>query len=313
MALRPEELLRSPSVWQPHSPGEAVKLKHALGPIGVYVAGSTLLRTQWEAGGGTLPIHLIDLSAIPGIERISVQDGELIIGAMARLNDCCLHPAVAEKAPLLADAIRQIAGWSVRNQATLGGNVVYRVGDAVPALLALDAKLTWHDGEKEYEEPISEWLQVVNWPGMLEWVETRDSIGSRMLMSIRIPLKNDDITKHTGRWFAFHKWGRREAFVPSLVTAAIAAEVDADGAFADIRIAAGGGRTVPLRLTEAEQVLRGRKLETALLGAVHEAVRGQYVPEPDPFASDDYRKLTLANLIAAELWERINPQKYPQK
>lgn len=304
MATKPEQLLLSPSVWQPQTPAEAVKLKHAFGPLGVYVAGSTLLRTQWEASGGKLPIHLIDLSGIPGIGRIAEKDGELAVGAMARLNDCAAHPAVAEKAPLLASAVRQIAGWSVRNQATLGGNVVYRVGDAVPALLALDARLTWHDGEREYTEPLSEWLNVVNWPGMLEWAETRDGIGSRMLMTVRLPLGEDDPTKPTRRWFAYHKSGRREAFVPSLVTAAIAATLDGDGVFADIRIAAGGGRTLPSRLTAAEDLLRGKTLGEVSLGAVHAAVREQFVPEPDPFATDDYRKLTLANLIAAELWKR---------
>lgn len=305
MAMKQEEFVRSPSVWQPQSPGEAVKLKQAFGPLGVYVAGSTLLRTQWEASGANLPIHLIDLAAIPGIDRIAERNGELVIGAMARLNDCSGHPALARKAPLLADAIRQIAGWSVRNQATLGGNVVYRVGDAVPALLALEAKLVWHDGEKEYSEPVSEWLKVVNWPGMLEWVETRDGIGSRMLTSIRLPLEDEDLTLNARRWFAYHKVGRREAFTPSLVTAAIAAELDAEGAFADIRIAAGGGATIPSRLTAAEDVLRGKKLDAAMLGMVHQAVREQYVPEPDPFATDAYRKMTLANLIAAELWKRL--------
>ncbi|CAM3713305.1 FAD binding domain-containing protein [Cohnella lubricantis] len=304
MAANLEEFLLSPAVWQPQSSGAAVRLKHALGPLGVYTAGSTLLRTQWEAGGGKLPTHLIDLTAIPGLDRIAVQNGELIIGATARLNDCSSHPVVMERAPLLADAIRQIAGWSVRNQATLGGNAASRVGDAVPALLALDACLVWHDGEKQYTEHIAEWLSVQNWPGMLEWVETRDTIGLRLLTSIRIPLPDEYTTKQTRRWFAYHKAGRREAFMPSLVTAAVAAEVGEDGAFADIRITAGGGRTVPLRLTEAERLLRGRRPEAAALRQVHEAVREQYVPEPDPFATDDYRKLTLANLIAAELWKR---------
>lgn len=286
------KLLRSPSVWLPRDPGEAVKLKEAFGGDAVYVAGSTLLRTQWEAGTASVPAHLIDLASIPGLDRIDEMDGGLVIGSLARLRDCAAHPAAVGKAPLLVSAVKAIAGASVRNQATLGGNVVYRVGDSLPALLALDAELVWHDGLTEETIGAAEWLAgTPARPGILT--------------AIRLPYRDSGMTSNIRRWFAFYKVGRREAFVPSLVTVAIDASVGVDGTLADIRIAAGGGQTVPRRLTDAEELLAGRVPDEGLLQRVYDAVLEQYVPAPDPFAADSYRKRTAANLIATELWKSL--------
>lgn len=290
MAMEQKEILRRPSVWQPRDPAEAVRLKETFGPDAVYVAGSTLLRTQWEAGTAVMPPHLIDLASIPGLAGIAEQDGELVVGSLARLGDCRAHPALADKAPLLVEAIKQIAGRSVRNQATIGGNVVYRVGDAMPALLALDARLDWHDGAGSRTEDVSEWLRA-------------PSAAPRVLTAIRLPIAEDAPTSNARRTFAYHKVGRREAFTPSLVTVAIAAASAADGSIADIRIAAGGGQTVPRRMTRAEDALLGKVPDARLLAAVHEAVLEDYVPAPDPFAADSYRKKTAANLVVAALWK----------
>ncbi|GIO10819.1 putative xanthine dehydrogenase subunit C [Cohnella xylanilytica] len=292
MAMEEKERLRSPSVWLPRDPGEAVRLKEAFGGDAVYVAGSTLLRTQWEAGTAPVPAHLIDLASIPGLDRIEETDDGLVIGSLARLRDCAAHPAAAGKAPLLVSAVKAIAGASVRNQATLGGNVVYRVGDSMPALLALDAELIWHDGRTEETIGAAEWL-------------AGPSARPGILTAIRLPDRESGMTSNRRRWFAFHKVGRREAFVPSLVTVAIAASVAPDGTIADIRIAAGGGQTVPRRLTDAERLLAGRIPDAELLEHVYDAALEQYAPAPDPFAADSYRKRTAANLIAAELWKSL--------
>jgi len=291
MAMNQEELLRSPAVWQPRSIEEATGMKEAWGSAAVYTAGSTLLRTQWEAGTAAMPRHLIDLGSIAGLSGIREEERGIAIGPMTTLTDCRSSGLLAEYAPLLVDAVRNIAGWSVRNLATLGGNVVYRVGDAVPALIALNAKLEWHDGSRLLFESAEEWA-------------SSSSAVPRLLTSIRIPCEEDDPTSNTKRFFAFHKVGRREAFTPSLVTVAIQGEAEEDGTLTKLRIAAGGGQTTPVRMTRAEELLLGAKPDGAGLQRAYEAVLEQYEPKTDPFATDLYRKRTAANLVVAALWSQ---------
>ncbi|RUS46410.1 FAD binding domain-containing protein [Cohnella sp. AR92] len=289
MAMNQEELLRSPAVWQPRTVEEAVGLKQSLGADSAYAAGTTLLRTQWEAGTAAVPKHLIDLGSIEDLSGISETENGLRIGSMTSLTQCRNSGLVGERAPLLADAVKAIAGWSVRNLATLGGNVMYRVGDSVPALIALNAELEWRDGSQLILESAEEWASA-------------PSAASRILTAIRIPGGDGDPTSNAKRFYAYHKVGRREAFTPSLVTVAIQGTLEADGSISAIRIAAGGGQTTPSRLTRAEELLLGESLRAERLQEVHEAVLDQYAPKADPFATDLYRKQTAANLVAAALW-----------
>nr|WP_269145544.1 FAD binding domain-containing protein [Cohnella fermenti] len=286
-----EELLRSPAVWQPRSPEEAASMKTAFGPDAVYAAGSTLLRTQWEAGTATMPRHLIDLGRVAGLKGITEDGAETVIGPMTTLTECRTSERLAESAPILVEAVKAIAGWSVRNLATLGGNVVFRVGDSVPALIALNASLEWLEGSRRVRTSAEEWAAA-------------PSSASRLLTSIRIPGGEAGARANAKRFCAYHKVGRREAFTPSLVTIAIQGTREEDG-ISSIRIAAGGGQTTPVRMTRAEELLLGGRPDANLLQAVYEAVLEQYEPKTDPFAADLYRKQTAANLVAAALWTQF--------
>lgn len=292
MTMHQEEFVPSPSVWQPADPGTAVRWKEQFGPDAAYVAGSTLLRTQWEAGTAVMPRHLIDLSSIPGLSGVSLQDGELAVGALTTLGQCRNDPLIGEFVPMLREAVRAIAGWSVRNLATIGGNVAFRVGDALPALLALDADLVWHDGRAERAEKAADWLA------------SSASPDARLLTQLRLPVAQDDANSNAKRMFAYHKVGRREAFTPSLVTVALSAHTEPDGVLRRVRIAAGGGQTPPKRLMRVERLLEARKPDPEALGEIYRAVLEEYEPKPDPFASNEYRKAACANLIVAELWKQ---------
>ncbi|MNN63056.1 putative xanthine dehydrogenase subunit C [compost metagenome] len=108
------------------------------------------------------------------------------------------------------------------------------------------------------------------------------------------------------RFEAFRKVGRREAFIPSLVTVGLAGFIDSGGTLSGIRIAAGGGSGRPQRLEEAEKLLEGNCLPEDLLPEVYEAVLRQFEISDDAFVTAEYKKKTAANLIAAELWSQIH-------
>jgi xanthine dehydrogenase YagS FAD-binding subunit len=100
-------------------------------PGTMFLAGGTEL-LNWLRLGIANPEHLLDISRIPGLDRIEPlpagEDGVagLRIGATVRLNDAALHAAVVRDYPVLSQAILQSASAQLRNLATIGGNPVQR-------------------------------------------------------------------------------------------------------------------------------------------------------------------------------------------
>lgn len=287
-------IIPSPFVWQPKEAEEAWELKKIYGADSVYTAGGTLLRTQWESGITAIPLQLIDISGVEGMSGMAVSDDgqSLRIGAATSLSDCRTDAFVKEHFPLLTEAVRNIAAPSIRNLATIGGNVISLVGDAITALLAYNSEIQWHDGQLGIQEPLSEWLSTAAIHPLSK---------ERLLMNIQLPLMDKEM--NIKRYVAFHKVGRREVFTPSVVTVAIHLEIDMEGNWSDVRIAAGGGQTIPKRLDEAEKLLNGNPFDSDMLAQLYEVVLDQYDPKGDMFASVDYRKKTAANLIVTELWK----------
>ena len=289
MAMHSWRTLPTPSVWHPGDAAEACRLKQSLGAHAVFVSGGTLLRTQWEANMADMPPNLIDLGSVAEAADISFAASEARIGALTPLTVIRRHSAIARQFPILTEAVRLIASPSVRNMATIGGNIASAIGDSIPALLVYEADLQWHDGHGITPVDLREWMADTSPYG---------AESCRLLTQIRLPMRTS-----ANRIAAFHKVGRRESFTPSLVTIALAADVDEQGVLSAVRIAAGGGQTAAHRLTAAESLLEGAPADISLLRFLHEAVMEEYRPAGDIFAGERYRKQTAANLIAAELWK----------
>jgi carbon-monoxide dehydrogenase medium subunit len=288
MAMENKAFGRYPEVFRPRDAAEACRLKAAYGGDGVFIAGGTLLRTQWEAGTAAMPGALIDLTGIPGLAGIGPEAGGLVIGPLVKLSALMRSEPVAAGFPLMVEAVRRIGAPSIRNLATIGGNVACRVGDALTALLVYDAELVWQTCDGRMVQSLEDWLSD---PGPAADV--------RLLAGIR--LKPAEAGGRPGRVVGgFRKLGRREAFTPSLVTVAVLGRLTGDGTLADARVAAGGGSAVPARLRAAEAVIEGARVSPDALVRVSEAAAGEYRPASDAFAGAEYRRRAAANLIAAE-------------
>jgi carbon-monoxide dehydrogenase medium subunit len=69
------------------------------------------------------PSHLIDIMSVPGLGEISLKDGMLRIGALARHCEVAASKDVAAHAPLIAQAMPHIAHAAIRNRGTFGGSL----------------------------------------------------------------------------------------------------------------------------------------------------------------------------------------------
>ncbi|WP_160319678.1 FAD binding domain-containing protein [Paenibacillus xylanivorans] len=291
-----------PTVWQPDNLDELQALKSELSGKYCYAAGATLLRTQWEGGLVPVPEHMISLARIPGASGVHVDGDDLVIGALTRLCHCATDVHL-QQLPLVQSAMNAIAAPSIRNLATIGGNIVSGVGDSIPALLVYDAQLYWMTDNGMEMRSLSSWLNG-----------GRD--GSRnpneVLISIHISMKNTSFSDaNSERTSAAHeisfyrKLGRRETFTASLVTIAFYGEVGTDGRWNKIAIAAGGGSGMAMRLPESEKLLLGSEASIVQASALAAAVVSEFVTYRDAFATEQYRKQTAGNMLGAGLWEAL--------
>ena len=87
--------------------------------------GTDLLVTIEE--GIARPDVLVDVRGVEGGESIEgTADGGVRIGAMARLADVAIHSVIRSRFPVLAKACDAVATPTLRNMATLGGNLCQR-------------------------------------------------------------------------------------------------------------------------------------------------------------------------------------------
>ncbi|GGH49626.1 putative xanthine dehydrogenase subunit C [Paenibacillus silvae] len=300
-----------PFVWQPHSLQELQSIREQLQGAWCYTAGATLLRTQWEAELKALSQHLVSLSCIPEMSGITVQGDYIVIGAMTRLKACAASPLV-QQLSILHEAVLSIAAPSVRNLATIGGNIASGIGDTLPALLVYDAELQWMTCHGMEIQPVTAWLLDGGIRGRSE---------EDVLVSVHIPKHQDreggsfPSQAHSSpvparkREVAFYrKLGRREVFTASLVTVALFGEINLEnGRWERIAIAAGGGSGLAMRLTESEQLLRTGSAEAAQAPMLAAQVMAEFTTYTDAFATEDYRKQAAGNMLGAELWQAFQP------
>ncbi|RJX40689.1 hypothetical protein D3P09_01335 [Paenibacillus pinisoli] len=281
-------------VWQPDNVEEAWRLKRSFGERSSYTAGGTLLRRQRQNGIRPEPKHLISLLGIPELHGLRLSDGAVSIGAGTALNECRQHPLLKQHGELLVTAIGQFAAPSVRHLDTIGVNIS-GLGDAVPALVALNAQLVIFRGRGWGRCPILDWIQ-----GKGGAREPDD-----LLVRVEIPVDSEgDADRAQEELFAFYEKSElRAAFVPTLVTVAAQDKTAEDERIAEQRIPAEGASDSSDRLTSAERRTNGSTLSDKMLGLIHEAIRGHYRAAEDLFADTNYRKETTRNLISAQLWK----------
>lgn len=255
------------------------------------ISGGTILQINWEAGVEK-PEHLISTEKLPELKGISeVQiDGRLTlkIGAAMTISDCLNHSLVQKNAAILADACEKIAAPAVRNLGTIGGNICSKIGDTIPALLVLEAQLSFYDGKQENMISLRDWLKKPMPPS------------SELLTNIYIPIHSLTIPSYS----FFRKIGRRESFTAAIISIAGYIEYEEYNIKA-ARLSIGGGSHLSCRLTEAEKELKKtvEAIEWPLLGQV---IQDDFSSYTDPFVTAEYRKKVAANLFIASIKDILN-------
>ena len=219
-----------------------------------------------ESPGSPSGVAWLDVSAIDALQGIAPCGSALRIGAAVtwdQLDQCEQLPAV------LREAARTVGSRQIRLQGSLGGNLCHAspAADGIPALLALDARVTLRGRHGERQMPLSEFVL-----GRRRTALRPDELLVAVLVESQRP---DERT-------AFVKLAQREASAIAVVAAAVRLRWRDDRTLAQAAIAVAGASEVAVRL---------RALESRLEGAPREAVGHLIAETPMPELSpiDDRR------------------------
>ncbi len=228
------------------------------------------------------PAFLVDVSAVPELRAIEVEDEHLLIGAAVTHHELSTHPLVRRHAPLLVMAAEHIGSRRIRNRGTIGGSVAH--GDAAAELPvcchALDAEVLVLSRGAE------RWCAATDFS--LGYYQTDLAVGE-LVAAVRVPMR-----PHHG--WGFHEYARRSGDF-ALASAAAGARI-ADGRIEEIAVAVTGAADRPLRLTDLEERLRGRSPDE--VDEVVAGLAGDLEIGDDPYCSGaDRARLVEAMVVRA--------------
>jgi len=240
------------------------------------IAGGTDLVLELERGARPGVTSLVDVSRIPGLDRISLDDSNWIhLGPRVTHNQFVASALLRERALPLALACWEVGAPQIRNRGTIAGNLITAspANDTIPPLIALGAWISLRSMRGERSLPLAEF-----YTGVRRTVLQPDEA----LVDIRFPaLKANQ--KGT-----FIKIGLRRAQAISLINVALVLEM-AEAKVARAVIALGAVAPTIVRATQAESALVGARLtENAITAAAHLAQQAG-APISDIRSSAQYR------------------------
>lgn len=221
------------------------------------------------------PSVVVDLWRVPDLDFIRQDEAVIRIGAMATHYALHSSPLIQGTLPALADAARVVGDPLVRNLGTIGGSAAHAAYNAdYPAVLvALDAELRALGPNGERGIRAADFF-TDTFTTCLEPTE--------IVTEISIPVSG--YADRSG----YLKLSRRGTDFAIVGVAAALTKGD-DGHCADARVVLTGVGNVPVRATEAEEILKAGPMDADRIQEAGEAAKGNLDPPSDVQADAPYR------------------------
>ena len=299
-----------------------------------YLAAGTNLLDLMK-GGIIGPSRLVDISHLPGLDRIEdLADGGVRIGALVRNADLAHDQTFARRFPAVAEALLSGASAQLRNAATVGGNLLQRTRcayfydvasacnkrnpgagcDARGGENRLHAVLGWSESciatnPSDFCVPLVALDAVVEVEGRagrreipLEMFHRlpgdapeRETVLEPGEMIVAVRLPAEAAS------FAAHarylKVRERTSYAFAVVSAAAALRIEGD-TIAQARLALGGVATKPWRAREAERMLAGARVDGSLFRRAAEAALADAKPSGDNGFKIELARRTVVRALA---------------
>ncbi len=270
----------------PASVAEAVALLAARGGGAKPIAGGQSLMPLL-AFRLAAPEILVDLKRIPGLDRIEISAAGVTLGAKVRWVDIEADKRLATGHPLLAEAIRHVAHYQIRNRGTVGGSLAHADPAAEMPGIAMACDATLVAVGPKGERRISARDYFV---GPLQTTLAADEL----LTAVILPA-----WPKARRW-GFLEFSRRKGDF-ALAGVAVFYDCDAGGKAVDAHIGVIGMGDKPRRLPTAEAALNGKTVDAAVIAAAAKAASAEVDPSGDIHAGPEYRRALVGTLLERAL------------
>ena len=259
-------------------------------PDAVLFSGGTDMGLRFSKGREK-PDLLIDASRVKELNFIEETKDSIRIGAAVTYTAAL--PEIERLYPSFADIIRRIGSKQIRNLGTIGGNIgtASPIGDTLPCLIALDAKLTLFSLNGVRELAIEDFFKDYR----------KTSLGrGEVIHSVSIPkLASDQI-------FRSYKIAKRYDQDISTVIAAFRLELTGQ-IIKDLRIAFGGMGPVPARSPTTEKFLENQVWNEDSLVTAGDKIADDFSPISDHRGTSEYRLTLATNLLQKFFWDISAP------
>jgi len=261
-----------------------------------FIAGGSDLLLEIQQGRKAPASKFVDLSQIPELNKLYVDEECLFIGASVPVSTISKSKIVYEHAQSVTEATGLIGGPQVRNVATLGGNVAHALpaADGMIALAAMDANARIANGFQIEDRHI---LTLFSGPGKTALNKNEIIIG--FLIKAKQPNEGS----------AFQRIMRPQGVALPILNCAVWLKRMNDS-ISDIRIIFGPSGPVPTRAMEVEKELRCKEFNNSNLensiNTIRNSVRFRTSPRR---ATAEYRYNLAESLLKDVIqtaWERAS-------
>lgn len=283
-----------PATFRYHDPREReelLALKSDLGDDALILAGGQSLVPMLNLRV-VCASDLVDINHVHGLDGIEAHGGTVQVGALTRHQQAQASTLLAQRCPIIGQAIHYVGHPAIRTRGTLGGSLAHADPAAeLPAvMMVLEAEILAQSRNGSRAIQAAEFFD-----GPL----STSLAGDEVLVGVRFdapaPAMRCAVCEVARRFGDF-----------ALVGVACLAGLDDDGRFTDVRLAGFGVGPVPQRLSRAESVLENEMPTAKLLHDAGREAGAEIAGTDDGHASSGYRRHVVAVLVERTLRQALN-------